>query len=333
MNSVERAAAFLIAVGKEAAAEILRNLDEETVVRLTMEMGKIESLSPDDKEEIIGEFMVSFNKIKDSSFGGEEFARKILVDSLGENRAREITDKIKTASPEVSFDFLNNVDAETIAGLLAGEHPQTIAVLFSHLDSQKCGTILGLLDREQAKEVALRLAKMQKVSPEAVARVAEVLYKRYQAISASALHNANNPGGVDKVADILNYLDPQTENSIMKHFEMTLPETAHQISEKVYTFENIISLANIEVRILIDELGDDDILSLALKGAGDEVRFKVLRNVSNNRATDIINDMERMGPVRMSEILEARREIVQIMRRLDHQGKIVIKKKREEYVE
>jgi flagellar motor switch protein FliG len=332
MTNTEKTAAFLIAIGKDAAVEILRNFDEDTVVKLTTEMAKIESLNSDEKEEIIGDFMVAFNKIKNSSFGGEEFVKKVLIGSVGIEKAKEISRKAAGVSPKESFAFLKSVEPEMIVSLIDGEHPQTVAVLFSHLSSEKCGKVIAQLDRNMAKDVALRLARMQKVSPEAVVSVAAALRKKYEKLASNQTLR-DTPGGVDKLADIFNHLDPQTESALMKHFESTVPDTASKISDKIYTFECALDLTNIEIRILIDAVSDDELLVYALKGAGDELRIKFLRNVSNNRATDIINEMDNVGPVRMSEIEDARREILMIMRALDQEGKIVIKKHKEKYVE
>jgi flagellar motor switch protein FliG len=332
MNNVKKAAAFLIAVGQDAAAEILKNLDEDTVIELTTEMSRIENLTPEEREQIIGDFMVAFNKHKQYSFGGEGFVRETLVKSLGMEKAQRIYSKINTVQPESTFAFLKNVDPEIIAQLVSKEHPQTIAVLFSHIDSKIAGDVLRLLPSDIGKDVAIRLAKMNTVSPEAVMQVGQVLKKKYDEMT-SVRSTFQSPGGVDRLADILNHIDPTTEHEIMQHFESLMPDTAREISEKIYTFDSVAGLTNYEVRILIDRLNDDRTISTALKGAGDEIRFKMLRNVSNNRATDIINDMDAMGPIRMSEIMEARREIVRCMRDLDDQGMIVIKKKNEQYIE
>ena len=332
MNSIEKAAAFLISIGSEAASEILKNMDDDTVVAITSEMSRIEQLSPEEKEEIIGDFMVDFNRIKNISYGGESFVRKTLVSSMGEERAESICNKIRTVSPEEGFSFLKNVSSDIIHNLIQNENSGTIALVFSNISSSQAGAVLQMLEPDKAKEVALRLARMRKVSPEAAMQVASALKKRYDALtSAEVLHD--HPGGVDKLADILNHLDERTEQQIMSHFEKEQPDTARKIAERIYSFESVLDLTNYEVRILIDNLDSDELLSIALKGAGDEIRVKFLRNVSNNRATDIITEMERMGPVRMSDITKARREIVDIMRALDDAGTIVIKKNREKYVE
>lgn len=332
MTNIKKAAAFLIAVGQDAAAEILKNLDEDTIVELTTEMSRIENLTPEEREEIIGDFMVSFNKHKQYSFGGENFVKDTLIKSVGMEQAKKICSRMHKEEPQQTFAFLKNVDPEIIAQLVSKEQPQTIAVLFSHIESHLAGKVLRLLPAELGKDVAIRLARMNTVSPEAVIQVAQVLQKKYDEMT-SVRSSFDSAGGVGRIADIMNHLDPTTENDIMKHFENILPDTAREISEKIYTFDSVLTLTNYEVRLLIDRLADDNSIAVALKGAGDEIRVKMLRNVSNNRATDIITEMDAMGAVRMSEIMDARRLIVRLMRQLDDEGIIVIKKKNEQYIE
>ncbi|MFW6366014.1 MAG: hypothetical protein ACOC2H_06015, partial [Spirochaetota bacterium] len=184
MNNIRKASAFLIAIGQDAAAEILKNLDEDTVIELTKEMSHIQNLTSDEREEIIGDFMVSFNRHKQYSFGGETFVRDTLIKSLGVDRAQKICSRINAVSPENNFAFLKNIDPEIIAQLVAKEHPQTIAVLFSHIDSQLAGQVLRLLPSETGKDIAIRLARMNTVSPEAVTHVAMVLKKKYDEMTS-----------------------------------------------------------------------------------------------------------------------------------------------------
>jgi flagellar motor switch protein FliG len=141
------------------------------------------------------------------------------------------------------------------------------------------------------------------------------------------------PGGIHRLADIMHHMNGDAENRILQHFEEELPIHAQEIRDRIYSFEHIPALTNKEIRILIDEVGDDRLIALSLKGAGDEMRFKFLRNMSNNRATDIIEEMDRMGAVHVSDIMEARQAIVKVMRDLNENGSIIIKKAGEEYIE
>lgn len=329
-RSLKRSAAFLIAIGPQAASEVMRNFDDDTVIRLTSEMARIESLSPGDKEEIIGDFMIEINRMKHTSFGGEAVARKILVDSLGSERAEEIYSKAQQLSPKAQFSFLKDVSPEIIKQLLNGEQPQTSAVVLSYISPDKAAKVLKQLG-DSAPDIALRIAKMSKVVPEAVIRISQALKKKYEKMQS--VEFGDTPGGVDALSDILNHLDGGTEQTILDHLEKSVPEEARIIQEKIYTFENIAGLTNAEIRIVIDAVGDDNLIALSLKGAGDEIRFRILRNMSNNRATDILSDMERMGAVRMSEILEARKYITTVMRQLNEEGRIFFKKDKDTLVE
>lgn len=332
MTWTEKAAALMVVVGKESASEILKHLDEDTVWKISKEMAKIGSLTPEDKEDLIGEFMIEMKNIRNSVYGGEDVAKNILIDSVGFEKAKKIFKKVNVKPVESSFAFLNDADSDLIFSLLKDEHPQTISVTLVHIDRKKAAEILTKFDKVLSKEIALRIAKMGKLVPEMVVAMANALKKKYDNISSED-YITDKAGGLDKLAEILNHTDGKTENDILSIFDDEIPDQAAVIRDKIYTFESLINLTNKEIRIVIDELNNDSILSLALKGAGDEIRFKFLRNVSNNRATDILEEMEDLGAVRMSDILEARREIVTIMRSLNDNGVIVLRKDKEDIVE
>lgn len=332
MTSAEKAAALLIAVGPDAASNIFKHLDEDTVYKITAEMSRIDYLSPEDREELLGDFMLDIRKIRGASFGGEEFAKRLLSDSFGDSKARQILKKVDENHIDGKFDFLNKIDPEAIATLISLEHPQIISVILSYLEKSKSGQVLKLLDREIAKEVAKRIAKMDRVVPEAVVEIARRIKKRHED-HLDDLKVNDKPGGISKLAEILNHVDGISEKFIMEYFESEMPREAAEIRNKIYSFENIIDLSNKEIRILIDEIGNDNLIAKSLKGAGDEIRFKILRNVSNNRAKDILYTIDIMGPVRLSEILDARQRIVNIMKDLNDRGVIVLRKRDEKLVE
>lgn len=332
MSWTEKAAALMVAVGKDTASEILKHLDEESVYKISIEMAKITDLSPEDREDLMGEFIIEMKNIKYSAFGGEEVAKKILMESVGIEKAKSIFKKINTKPVESHFDFLKDVESDVIYNLLKEEHPQTISVTLVNISRRKAADILSKFDKSLAKDIALRIAKMGELMPEAIAGMALALKKKYDKIAAED-YITDKAGGIDRLAEILNHTDGKTESEIMKSFEMEIPDKAAQIRDKIYTFESAANLTNKEIRIVIDEINDDHLIALSLKGAGDDIRFKFLRNVSNNRATDILEEMDVMGAVRMSDILDARREIVNIMRELNDNGSIILRKNEDRIVE
>lgn len=332
MNGVERAAALLIALGPDIAAEILKHLDEMSVNKISLEIARIDTLSVEDRENLIGEFLIDLRKNRKSTFGGENVARSLLVSAFGDEKAEGILKKLTRQHLEKGFDYLAEIDAETLVSLIQNEHPQTIAVTLAYLPSARSAQMLQLLAPSAAKEVARRMAKMEKTSPEAVLEIARVVKKKYES-SLVASRGFEAAGGMDSLVSIMSYMSGDQEKKLMDHFDRNMPDVSREIRDRVFTFENVVNLSNQEMRILIDEINDDFIIARALKGATDEIRFKFLRNMSRNRATDVLTDIDSMGPVRTSEIQDSRDSIVAIIRRLDDEGSIIVRKGKEKYVE
>jgi flagellar motor switch protein FliG len=331
MKGTEKAAALMVALGPDVASEVFRHLDEVTVKKLAGEIAKIDKLSALDKEDLVGQFMLDLKKHRGASYGGENVARDLLVAAFGEDKSKEIFNNLSKKDLEKGFEFLKDVDSEVLVSFLHEEHPQTITVTLAHIPPKKAADVLKALDSETAKEVARRMARMDKTSPEAVVEIARVLRRKYEKYKMGPGMEAT--GGVDTLVSILNYMSGDQEKSLMDYFDVSLPEVAREIRDKIFVFEHVLNLENREMRILIDEISDDGTISRALKGAGDEIRVKFFRNMSRNRATDILGDIESMGPVRVSEIQSARDMIVGVMKNLNDSGTITIKKEREEFID
>ncbi len=331
MTGVEKAAALMVALGPEVATEVIKHLDETSINRLAAEIAKIQKLTAEEKEDLIGEFMIELKKHRGVSFGGENVARELISAALGKEKAKEVFNKLSQKDLEKGFEFLNNVDAELIVTFLADEHPQTITVTLAHIPPKKAAEVLKKLEPNLAREVAKRMAKMDKTTPEAVVEIARVLRRKYDKYKSGP--GFESTGGVDILVSILNYMSGDQEKSLMEYFEKNLPDVARDIRDKIYTFDHVLNLDNREMRILIGEIDDDQTIARALKGAGDAIRIKFFRNMSRNRATDILSDMDAMGPIRVSEIQSARDIIVGVMKNLNDAGVITIKKEKEEFIE
>lgn len=332
MTGTERAAALLVSLGPETAGEIMKHLDEESVDLIATEIAGIESLSPEDREELSGEFIIELKKARKNLYGGEKRAKEILEGAFGQEKAGELLQKLLKTNVENEFEFLNRIESEILVAFLKEEHPQTIAVALSYLPADKSASIISLFPTELSKIVAVRMAKMKGVSPEAVSEIAKNLKKRYKNLRKQG-YNDRTTGGVDSLVDILSHMNGESEKRIMGHFDSSQPSLSKEIRDRIFTFENIVNLTHPEVRILIDEINNDRIIATALKGAGDDIRFKVVRNLSQNRATDLIEEMEALGSLRLSEVEEARNYIVSIMRTLNDNDVISLRKDNEIYVD
>ncbi|OHD68725.1 MAG: flagellar motor switch protein FliG [Spirochaetes bacterium RBG_16_49_21] len=308
----------------------MKHLDEESIEKLTQEIAKIEKLTSQGREELIGEFLIDLKKEKRRLKGGEGAAKEILTKTFGKEKAERILEKLSPIDVDKEFTSLAEIGDEALVSFLKDEHPQTIAVALSFLPPEKSAAILKALGPETVKEVVLRMAKMDKVMPDAVAGIVKTIKKRYKEYQKKS--QGLSAGGLDTLTDILRHMDPENERKIMRDLEINLPEVSRQIQEKTFAFENIVYLTNNEIRIIIDEIRDDRLIAMALKGSGDDVRFKFLRNMSQNRATDVLMDMDAMGSVRLSEVEDCRRQIVSIMKSLDENGVISLKRGDDIYV-
>ena len=320
MSGVERAAALMVALGPRTAADIMKHLDEESIEKLSREIARIERLSAGDREELIGGFLIDLRKEKRRLQGGEGAARDILMKSFGRDKADQILSKFVNIDVDKEFAGLNEIEDDVLASFFTGEHPQTIAVALSFLAPAKSAGLLKALGPDTAREVAVRMAKMDKVMPDAVAGIVKTIKKKYQEYRRK--NQGLSTGGLSALTEILKHMDADDERKIMQDLSMTMPAVSEQVQNMTYSFDNVTVLNNQEIRILIDEVGDDHILAKALKGAGDDVRFKFLRNMSQNRATDILSDMKAMGPIKLSEVEDCRNIVVTVMRKLDENGVI-----------
>jgi len=325
MNGIEKSAMLLVTLGSEVASRILAHLDEKTVFKLAQEISKIENLSVKQKEDLIGEFLISLKKNKGAIFGGEDVAREMLNAAFGEDQAENILNNITHIDIEKGFSFLRNIDPDVLTSLLEKEHPQTITATLYYLSPAQNAKILKNLPTNLSKDIIKRMAKIEKPAPRAVLEIVRILRNKYEKLKASTI-DTNKTDGINTLIDIMSHMNPEQEKKLMNFFDIKLPQISDKIKEKTFDFEAVLTLTNREVQILIDEINDDYIIAIALKGAGDELRFKFLRNMSQNRATNILTDMDIMGHVRLTDVTEARNSIVHTMRLLNDNGSIIVRK-------
>jgi flagellar motor switch protein FliG len=332
MTGVERSAALLVALGPEIASDIFKHLDEENIEKISLEIARIDRLSPGEREDLIGEFIVDLRKARSTLYGGENKARELLVQAFGNEKTDELLNRLVLINPEKEFEFLKEADPEIIISILKEEQVQTIAVALSFLPSERTALVIDRLEKKKAKEIIVRMAKMESVNPEAAAGIATVLKKRYRE-QLMQKRGEDAADGVSSLSEILSYMSRDEESRIIRHLELSSPGVSDLLNKSLFVFEKTASLSNSEIRILIDEINDDALVARALKGAGDDVRFKFLRNMSQNRATDILNDMNAIGPIKLKDVEECRNRIVETMRQLHSSGLISLRGDREVYVD
>ena len=320
MSGLQKAAILLIALGPEKSAMIFKHLKEEEIEELTLEIANTRSVTPQVKEEIIEEFYQVCLAQQYIAEGGIGYAKELLEKALGSEKAMDVIGKL-TASLQVKpFEFVRKTDASQLLNFIQDEHPQTIALILSYLPPSQAALIISALPPDRQADVAKRIAVMDRTSPDIVKEVEKVLEQK---LASLVNQDYTIVGGVDAIVDILNTVDRGTEKHIMESMEIEDPELADEIRKKMFVFEDILSLDDRSVQRVLREV-DNNELAVALKGSNEEVQNLIFGNLSKRLATMIKEDMEFMGPVRMKDVEEAQQKIVNIIRKLEDSGEIII---------
>lgn len=319
-SGLQKAAILLIAIGPEKSAQVFKHLKEEDIEQLTLEIANMRTVAPDDKEEVLNEFYQICLAQEYISEGGISYAKEILERALGNQKALEVINKL-TASLQVRpFDFVRKADPSQLLNFIQGEHPQTIALILSYLKPQQASAILSALSPDKQSDVTRRIAMMDRTSPEVIKEIERVLEKK---LSSMISQDYTSTGGIQAVVDILNTVDRGTEKNIMETLELQDIELAEEIKKRMFVFEDIITLDNQSIQRVIREVENGD-WALALKSSSEEVSKAVFSNMSKRLAEMIKEDMEFMGPVRLRDVEEAQQKIVNVIRKLEDAGEIVI---------
>ena len=320
IKGLQRAAILLISLGPERSAGIFKHLKEEEIEELTLEIANTRSVTPQVKEEVINEFYEVCLAQQYIAEGGIGYAKDLLEKALGAEKAMDVIGKL-TASLQVKpFEFLRKTDASQLINFIQDEHPQTVALILSYLAPSQAAQIVSALPPEKQADVARRIAVMDRTSPEIIKEVEKVLESR---LASLVNQDYTIIGGVDAVVEILNTVDRGTERHIMETLEVEVPELAEEIRKKMFVFEDILLLDDRAIQRVLRDVENND-LAVALKNANEEVKNAIFNNVSKRLAVMIKEDMDFMGPVRMKDVEEAQQKIVNIIRKLEDTGEIVI---------
>lgn len=317
----QKAAILLITLGPEKSAQIFKHLKEEEIEAVTLEIANITTVLPEVKDVVLNEFYQVCLAQQYITEGGITYAKQILEKALGEQKAFEIISKMTNSLQVRPFDFVRKADANQIINFIQNEHPQTIALILSYLKPQQAGQVLAELAEDKQADVVRRIAVMNRTSPEVIKEVETVLEKK---LSNLVTEGYTTIGGIDSVVDILNSVDRSTEKNIMETLEVEDYELSDEIRKKMFVFDDIISLDNRSVQLVLRQEIDNKELAIALKGSGEEVKKLIFANLSKRLAAMIREEMEFMGPVRRADVEEAQQKIVAIIRRLQDAGEIVV---------
>ena len=320
ISGIQKAAILLIALGPEKSSQIFKHLKEDEIEELTLEIANIRTVTPQAKDEVINEFYEICLAQQYIAEGGIGYAKELLEKALGGDKAVDIISKL-TASLQVKpFEFIRKTDGSQITNFIQDEHPQTIALILSYLSASQASAIIAALPLERQADVAKRIALMDRTSPDVIKEVEKVLESK---LASMVNQDYTIIGGVDQVVEILNAVDRATEKHIMENLEIEDPELADEIRKKMFVFEDILLIDDRSIQRVLKDVSSED-LALALKGANEQVQETIYRNLSKRLAVMIKEDMEFMGPVRMKDVEDAQQKIVNIIRKLEESGEIVI---------
>jgi len=317
----EKAAILLITLGPEKSAQVFRHLKEDEIETLTLEIANISAVMPETKEDVLDEFYQICLAQQYITEGGITYAKQILEKALGEAKAYEIISKLTVSLQVRPFDFVRKADTTQILNFIQNEHPQTIALILSYIRPKQAAEVLSELSSDKQAEVARRIALMDRTSPEVIKEVEKVLEKK---LSAMLTEDFTSVGGVDSVVDILNSVDRTTEKRIMETLDVEDSDLSEEIKKKMFVFEDILTLDNRAIQLLLRQDIDNRDLAIALKGSSQELQNLIFANQSTRLAGMIKEDMEYMGPVRRSDVEDAQQKIVNIVRRLQDMGEIIL---------
>jgi flagellar motor switch protein FliG len=321
LKGFEKAAILINYLGPEAAKKLLKRMDDGDIRKLLTLMGKLRIVPIAVTKKVLEEYYELVSESEDYIFSDTVSAKETVVDALGEERARGVLGHLNVSSSQrPALESLEVVDAKSLANFLIHEHPQTVSVILAHLEPEKRGEVLKRLPEALQAEVVLRMANLDHVAPELIAEVDRVLKEE---LSNTGTVEQAALGGVQPVAEMLNVMDKNTEKAIMARIEEKDPILAEEIRKLMFVFEDIIKIDDKGIQTLLKEVPNEKLL-LALKTANDEIRNKIFKNISQRAATLLKEDLASMGPSRLSDVEGAQVEIVNVARRLESEGKILI---------
>lgn len=321
MSGVKKAAILMISLGSEASAEVMKQLPDSMIQKVSYEIANTDYVTPEEKNAVIDEFVDTATAREYVLDGGIDYAKDLLINSLGQQRAKEVLDVLNTIQlREQPFNIARRADEQQLVNLLVEEHPQTIALILCYMQPEKAASVLSQFPDEMQSDIAERVATIVTTSPETIQRIEKVMENKFSNLVDGERENV---GGVNALVDILNSTGRSTEKTILAGLEKRQPELASEVQSNLFTFEDITTLQRLDVQKVLRDV-PNDVLELALKGSEDGIKEFIFGNMSTRAVENIKEDLEFMGPTRLSAVEEAQQQIVAVIRKLDESGEIYI---------
>jgi flagellar motor switch protein FliG len=327
-SGTERAAILLLTLGEQEAAQVLKHMGAKEVQRIGTAMAKLSNVSREEVHGVITQFTSSVESETSVGVGTDEFLRKVLVDALGHDKAASIIDRINIGRSTKGLEALKWMDARSVAELIRLEHPQIIAIVLAYLDADQSAEVLTHLPANMRSDVVVRIATLDGVQPSALNELDDIMEKQFAGKSSA---KTSAMGGAKAAANIINLLEPSQETLIMEQITKADQALGARIQDLIFVFDNLLELDDRSMQELMRQVPSDRLL-VALKGTDEPLKEKIFKNMSQRAAEMLKDDLEAKGPVRISEVEGAQREILQIARKLADAGVIALGGKGETYV-
>ena len=320
LNGTEKAAILLLSLNEQDAASIIRHLDPKQVQRVGGSMASMKNLNQDKVSSVHRSFLEEIQKYTSIGMRSEDFVRNALVAALGEDKANNLVDQILMGSGSRGLDSLKWMDPRQVASIILNEHPQIQTIVLSYLEPEQSAEILSQFPERVRLDLMMRIANLEEVQPAALHELNDIMEKQF---AGQAGAQAAKIGGLKAAAEIMNYLDNNVEGLLMDQIRENDEETATQIQDLMFVFDNLIEVDDRGIQILLRDV-PQDLLQKALKGADDMLRDKFYRNMSKRAGEMLQEDLEAMGPIRVADVEAAQKEILSIARRLSDLGELVL---------
>ncbi len=320
LNGSTRAAALLMSLGEQVAANVLKHLGPREMQTIGSAMAQMPAISRAQVEQLVSEFNSVVEDRVGIGIGSEEYLRNMLVGAIGEERARTLIDRISIGGNSTGLESLKNMDGRAVADMIRNEHPQIVAIVVSYLDSDHAAEVLTSLSEKMRSDVIMPIANLEAISPNALQELDEILERQFAGNAAS---KASVVGGLKRAADIVNCMDTATEEAVLASIRERNEALSTSIQELMFTFENLLDLDDRSVQRLLREVSGEELIK-ALKGATPEIKALIVKNMSKRAAEVLEEDLQSRGPMRVSDVEAAQRGILATVRKLADAGEIML---------
>lgn len=320
LSKVDKAAILLLSLGETDAAQVLRHMGPKEVQKVGVAMAQMRNVHREQVEQVMGEFVEIVGDQTSLGVGADSYIRKMLTQALGEDKANNLIDRILLGGNTSGLDSLKWMEPRAVADVIRYEHPQIQAIVVAYLDPDQAAEVLGHFDHKVRLDIVLRVSSLNTVQPSALKELNLILEKQF---AGNANSTRTTMGGVKRAADIMNFLDSSVEGSLMDAIREVDEDLSGQIEDLMFVFDNLADVDDRGIQALLREVSSD-VLVLALKGSDEAIREKIFRNMSKRAAELLRDDLEAKGPVRVSEVEGAQKEILTIARRMAESGEIVL---------